>query len=77
MNPPFRADHVGSLLRPQHLKDARDRFRRNETTKDELRALEDAPIQDVVTKQEAAGIKSITDGELRRQFFHPAFLPRL
>ena len=77
MNPPFRADHVGSLLRPQHLKDARDRSRRNEISKDELRALEDAAIRDVVTKQEAIGLQSITDGEFRREFFHLDFLQRL
>jgi 5-methyltetrahydropteroyltriglutamate--homocysteine methyltransferase len=77
MNPPFRADHVGSLLRPQHLKDARDRFRRNEITKDELRALEDAAIKEVVKKQEAVGLQSITDGEFRREFFHLDFLQRL
>ncbi len=77
MNPPFRADHVGSLLRPQHLKDARDRFRRNEITKDELRRVEDTAITEVVKKQEAVGLQSITDGEFRREFFHLDFLQRL
>ena len=77
MNPPFRADHVGSLLRPQHLKDARDRLRRDEISKDELRAVEDDAIRDVVRKQEAAGLQSITDGEFRREFFHLDFLKRL
>lgn len=77
MNPPFRADHVGSLLRPQYLKDARDRCRRDEITKEELRALEDDAIRDVVRTQEAAGLQSITDGEFRREFFHLDFLQRL
>ena len=66
LNPPFRADHVGSLLRPQRLKDARARFQRDEITKDELRAVEDDAIRDVVEKQEAIGLQSITDGEFRR-----------
>ena len=77
LNPPFRADHVGSLLRPQHLKDARARFERNEITKAQLRAIEDAAIRDVVRKQEALGLQSITDGEFRRTFFHIDFLKRL
>ncbi len=77
LNPPFRADHVGSLLRPLHLKEARDRFQRNEITTDELRAVEDDAIRDVVRKQEAIGLQSITDGEFRRTFFHLDFLQRL
>ena len=77
LNPPFRADHVGSLLRPLHLKEARDRFQSNEISKDELRAVEDDAIRDVVRKQEAIGLQSITDGEFRRTFFHLDFLQRL
>ena len=77
LNPPFRADHVGSLLRPQRLKDARARLQRDEITKDELRAVEDDAIRDVVRKQEAIGLQSITDGEFRRAFFHLDFLQRL
>ena len=77
MNPPFRADHVGSLLRPQPLKEARDSCRRGEITKDALRAVEDEAIRDVVRKQEEAGLQSITDGEFRREFFHLDFLQRL
>jgi 5-methyltetrahydropteroyltriglutamate--homocysteine methyltransferase len=77
MNPPFRADHVGSWLRPQHLKDARDRFQKNEITKEQLRKIEDDAIRDVVKKQEAIGLHSITDGEFRRTFFHLDFLQRL
>ena len=77
LNPPFRADHVGSLLRPQALKEARARFQRNEITKEQLRAVEDGAIRDVVKKQEAIGLQSITDGEFRRTFFHIDFLQKL
>jgi len=77
LNPPFRADHVGSLLRPPHLKEARARFQRNEITRDQLRAIEDDAIRDVIRKQEAVGLQSITDGEFRRTFFHIDFLQRL
>ncbi|HEY3093267.1 MAG TPA: 5-methyltetrahydropteroyltriglutamate--homocysteine S-methyltransferase [Vicinamibacterales bacterium] len=77
MNPPFRADHVGSLLRPLRLKEARTRFQNHEITKEELRALEDEAIREVVRKQESIGLQSITDGEFRRTFFHIDFLQRL
>ena len=77
LNPPFRADHVGSLLRPQVLKEARARFQRDEITKEQLRAVEDEAIRDVVRKQEAIGLRSITDGEFRRTMFHVDFLQRL
>ena len=77
MNPPFRADHVGSWLRPQHLKDARDRCQKKAITREELRTIEDDAIRDVVRKQESIGLQSITDGEFRRTFFHLDFLQRL
>jgi 5-methyltetrahydropteroyltriglutamate--homocysteine methyltransferase len=77
LNPPFRADHVGSLLRPQHLQEARARFQRNEITKEQLRDIEDDAIRDVVKKQEGVGLQSITDGEFRRTFFHIDFLQKL
>jgi 5-methyltetrahydropteroyltriglutamate--homocysteine methyltransferase len=77
LNPPFRADQVGSLLRPQALKEARARFQRSEITKEQLRAIEDDAIRDVVKKQEAIGLQSITDGEFRRTFFHIDFLQKL
>jgi len=77
VNPPFRADQVGSLLRPPRLKEARARFDRNEITKEELRAIEDDAIREVVRKQESIGLQSITDGEFRRTFFHIDFLQRL
>ncbi len=77
INPPFRADHVGSLLRPQFLLDARARFQNGDITRDELREVEDDAIRDVIRKQENVGLKSITDGEFRRTFFHVDFLERL
>src|SRR5271169_1505103 len=72
--PPFRADHVGSLLRPAALKDARERRAKGEITADELKAVEDREIKDVIKKQEAAGLQSITDGEFRRSWWHLDFL---
>src|SRR5499427_6138841 len=77
VNPPFRADHVGSLLRPSALIEARNRQRAGVISKDELRRIEDTHIRDVVRKQQDAGLKSITDGEFRRTFFHIDFLERL
>lgn len=77
LNPPFRADHVGSLLRPQPLLDARRRHRDGEISGEELRAVEDTHIRDVVGRQEAVGLSSITDGEFRRTFFHIDFLEQL
>lgn len=75
--PPFRADHVGSLLRPNMLKEARERLLGPHTAdqnigphdNDELRKLEDRCILDLIAMQERAGLKSITDGELRRRSF--------
>lgn len=76
-NPPFRADQVGSLLRPSELLAARDRFFRGEISKEELRDAEDKAIREVVKKQEDVGLHSVTDGEFRRTFFHVDFLERL
>ena len=64
---PFRADHVGSLLRPAELKTARARFARNEISASELKAIEDQAIKRLIAKQESIGLKSITDGEFRRE----------
>lgn len=72
--PPFRADHVGSLLRPASLLQARKRHQKGEITADELRALEDDAIREVVGRQEEVGLKSITDGEFRRGSWHMDFL---
>jgi 5-methyltetrahydropteroyltriglutamate--homocysteine methyltransferase len=72
--PPFRADHVGSLLRPAALKAARERRAKGEIAADELKAVEDREIKDAIRKQEAAGLQSITDGEFRRSWWHLDFL---
>ena len=77
INPPFRADHVGSLLRPQELLTVRQRFHDKEISKDELREVEDRHIAEAIKKQEAVGLQSITDGEFRRAFFHLDFLEQL
>ena len=75
--PPFRADHVGSFLRPAALKEARARRERNEITAEQLKAVEDREIAALVRKQEEVGLKSITDGEYRRAFWNYDFLGRL
>jgi 5-methyltetrahydropteroyltriglutamate--homocysteine methyltransferase len=72
--PPFRADHVGSLLRPAVLKEARARRAKGEITPAELAAVEDREIARVIGKQEAAGLQSVTDGEFRRSWWHLDFL---
>ena len=72
--PPFRADHVGSLLRPPELREARARARRGEITAEALREVQDRCIRDVVAFQEAVGLQSITDGEFRREWWHIDFL---
>ena len=71
---PFRADHVGSLLRPDYLKDARARFATGAIGAGELRAVEDKAIREAVALQEGAGLQAITDGEFRRAFWHVDFL---
>jgi 5-methyltetrahydropteroyltriglutamate--homocysteine methyltransferase len=75
--PPFRADHVGSLLRPAGLKEARARYERHEISAADLTAAEDSAIQEIIARQEAAGLRSITDGEFRRAMWHFDFLERL
>jgi 5-methyltetrahydropteroyltriglutamate--homocysteine methyltransferase len=77
VNPPFRADHVGSLLRPRRLLEARDRYFSGEIPYEELRAVEDDAIREVIQKQEDVGLKSVTDGEFRRTYFHVDFLENL
>lgn len=72
--PPFRADHVGSLLRPKSLADARQQWREGKLATDRLAALEDAAIRDVVAMQEAIGLKAVTDGEFRRDYWHLDFM---
>jgi 5-methyltetrahydropteroyltriglutamate--homocysteine methyltransferase len=75
--PPFRADHVGSLLRPQSLLQARDDFAAGLIDADELGRIEDEAIRDVVRKQEEAGLRSATDGEFRRASWHMDFIYQL
>ena len=75
--PPFRADHVGSLLRPPELLAARERLQKGAIVPAELRAIEDTSIRDAVAMQEAVGLRSITDGELRRAAYHIDFLSSL
>jgi 5-methyltetrahydropteroyltriglutamate--homocysteine methyltransferase len=75
--PPFRADHVGSLLRPAALKEARAKHERHEITAGALRAVEDREIEKAITKQEEVGLKLATDGELRRSWWQFDFLKGL
>jgi 5-methyltetrahydropteroyltriglutamate--homocysteine methyltransferase len=75
--PPFRADHVGSLLRPMALKDARARHARCEISDWDLRSAEDAAIEHVIARQSEIGLRSATDGEFRRAMWHFDFLERL
>jgi methionine synthase II (cobalamin-independent) len=72
--PPFRADHVGSLLRPPALKEARESYKRGQISAEQLRAAEDAAIRDVVRLQEDVGLQGVSDGELRRGSWHMDFL---
>jgi hypothetical protein len=72
--PPFRADHVGSLLRPARLLQARDARARGELDADGLRAVEDEAIREVVAMQEDVGLQSATDGEFRRASWHMDFI---
>ena len=71
--PPFRAEHVGSFLRPAHLLEARAKQEAGEIGRDALREIEDAAIRDVVKLQEELGLKSITDGEYRRSTYSDSF----
>jgi 5-methyltetrahydropteroyltriglutamate--homocysteine methyltransferase len=73
----FRADHVGSFLRPKYLLDARDQAAKNEITAQQLRVIEDQAIAEVVKMQEDVGLQSVTDGEFRREYFHIDFLVQL
>lgn len=75
--PPFRADEVGSLLRPEKIKEARAKLEKGEITADDLRKVEDMEIEKVVHKQSAIGLKLATDGEFRRSWWHFDFLAKL
>jgi methionine synthase II (cobalamin-independent) len=76
-SPPFRADHVGSLLRPAEIKDARERHAAGGLSAAELAGIEDAAIKRVIARQEGVGLKAVTDGELRRAAWHWEFLSGL
>jgi len=75
--PPFRADHVGSFLRPKFLLDAREQFRTGAIDATKLRAVEDEAIRGIVKFQEDLGLRGVTDGEFRRTYFHIDFLTQL
>jgi 5-methyltetrahydropteroyltriglutamate--homocysteine methyltransferase len=75
--PPFRADHVGSLLRSAALKAAREQRARGEISAEAFKQIEDREVAGVIAKQEAAGLQSITDGEYRRTSWNIDFLERL
>ena len=70
----FKADHVGSLLRPQALKDARIKYHNGQLTKEELRSIEDREIARIVEKQKEIGLTAVTDGEFRRRWWHLDFI---
>lgn len=76
--PPFRADHVGSFLRPSYLLEAREAFfTKKSISAEQLRAVEDRAITEIVAFQHDVGLESITDGEFRRTYFHLDFLEQL
>jgi 5-methyltetrahydropteroyltriglutamate--homocysteine methyltransferase len=75
--PPFRADHVGSFLRPLPLKQARARREREEISAEQLKAVEDQEIEKVIRRQEEIGLRAVTDGEFRRAFWNYDFLGAL
>ena len=76
-SPPYRADHVGSLLRPPELLKARKDFEKERIDLDELRAIEDAAVRDVVAMQHEVGLHTATDGEFRRASWHMDFIYQL
>src|SRR6188508_1096307 len=76
-SPPFRADHVGSLLRTAPLKEARAKHAKGEISADALKTVEDREIAAIIRKQEDVGLKAVTDGEFRRAFWNYDFLGRL
>jgi 5-methyltetrahydropteroyltriglutamate--homocysteine methyltransferase len=75
--PPFRADHVGSLLRPVPLREARAARAAGTLSAEALREVEDKYIREAIAQQKAVGLKAVTDGEYRRAFWHFDFLARL
>ena len=77
MTPPFRADQVGSLLRPQELAQARRAFKDGKLPADALKEAEDRCIREAIAKQESIGLQAITDGEMRRDWWHLDFMTQL
>ena len=77
IDPPFRADHVGSLLRPPSVHEARAKAAAGEITREQLREVEDREIERAVRQVESLGMKAVTDGEFRRAWFHLDFLEQL
>lgn len=75
--PPFRADEVGSLLRPEEIRRAREDLESGKIDKSQLRSIEDKCIREVVAKQESVGLRAVTDGEFRRSWWHFDFLTGL
>ncbi|GAB6990201.1 5-methyltetrahydropteroyltriglutamate--homocysteine S-methyltransferase [Paenibacillus pini] len=75
--PPYRADQVGSFLRPQVLKEAKAQYQQGEITKAELRSIEDVEIAKLVEKQKEVGLTAVTDGEFRRTWWHLDFIEAL
>ena len=77
MKPPYRADHVGSLLRPKELADARKAFKQGSSDAATLKEVEDRCIRRAVARQESLGLQAVTDGELRRDYWHLDFTRQL
>jgi 5-methyltetrahydropteroyltriglutamate--homocysteine methyltransferase len=77
MKPPYRADQVGSLLRPSALAQARARFKKGALSAAALKDIEDRSIREAIARQEAIGLQAITDGEMRRDWWHLDFLTQL
>jgi 5-methyltetrahydropteroyltriglutamate--homocysteine methyltransferase len=77
VNPPFRAEHIGSLLRPKSLRDQRSRFARGEISREALAAVEDAAIKEALALQQRVGLRLATDGEFRRRSYHSFFYRQL
>src|SRR6202142_1860942 len=75
--PPFRADHVGSILRTASVKEARAKHEKGEITPAQLKAVEDREIEKIIKKQEEIGLKLATDGEFRRSWWHFDFFGML
>ena len=75
--PPFRADQVGSLLRPKELAEARKRFKGGQLEEKKLKEIEDRSIREAIARQEAVGLQAVTDGEMRRDWWHLDFMVQL